>query len=71
MPISKHFGGKGAEVMASMNETYKDPAKAKSVFYATENKRKAKKKKPAPMPMSGGSGGMAVKAPKFSFGGKK
>lgn len=42
MPISKYFGGHGDEVMASMKETYGDTAKAKSVFYATANKRKKK-----------------------------
>ena len=42
MPLSKHFGGHGDEVMASMSKTYKNPKKAKSVFYATENKMKSK-----------------------------
>jgi hypothetical protein len=37
VPISKYFGGHGKEVLASMNKTY-GPKKAKSVFYATENK---------------------------------
>ena len=38
MPLSKHFGGKGEKVMASMKKTY-GPEKAKSIFYATENKK--------------------------------
>lgn len=42
MPISKYFKGHGDEVMQSMKKTYKDPKKAKSVFYATANKRKQK-----------------------------
>ena len=37
MPLSKHFGGHGSEVMASMKKTY-GPEKAKRVFYATESK---------------------------------
>ncbi len=41
MPIGRYFSGKGEKVMASMRETYKDPKKAKQVFYATANKRKA------------------------------
>jgi len=45
MPLSKHFGGKGAEVMSSMKKTY-GPEKAKEVFYATENKRKKGKANP-------------------------
>ncbi len=40
MPISKHFGGNGAEVMKSMTKTY-GADKAKSVFYATENSMKS------------------------------
>lgn len=40
MPISKHYKGSGAKVMKSMKETYKNPATAKRVFYATENKLK-------------------------------
>lgn len=40
MPLSKHYAGHGAKVMASMKKTYKDPATAERVFYATENKRK-------------------------------
>lgn len=39
MPLSKHFGGHGAAVMASMAKTY-GPEKAKRVFYATENSMK-------------------------------
>ena len=46
MPLSKHYGGHGEEVMASMRKTYKDPKKAEEVFYATENKRKAEGKAP-------------------------
>ena len=41
MPISKHFGGSGEKVMASMKKTY-GAKKAKAVFYATENKQKSK-----------------------------
>lgn len=41
MPLNKHFGGKGEEVMESMKKTY-GGKKAKQVFYATENKMKAK-----------------------------
>ena len=37
MPLSKHYGGHGSEVMESMKKTY-GPEKAKRVFYATENK---------------------------------
>jgi hypothetical protein len=40
MPINKYFKGHGDEVMASMNKTYSNPKKAKSVFYATANKNK-------------------------------
>ena len=40
MPLSKHFNGHGAEVMADMRKTYKNPKKAEDVFYATENKMK-------------------------------
>lgn len=43
MPISKHFGGNGAKVMANMMKEY-GTAKGKQVFYATENKKKKKKK---------------------------
>lgn len=39
MPIQEYFGGHGRKVMASMKKTY-GPEKAKSVFYATENKMK-------------------------------
>jgi hypothetical protein len=45
MPLSKHYQGHGAEVMASMKKTYGDEDTAKRVFYATENKRKNEKKK--------------------------
>jgi len=44
MPLSEHFGGKGAKVMSAMKNKY-GVEKGKRVFYATENKRK--KKKPA------------------------
>lgn len=44
MPISKHFGGHGSEVMSAMKKTYGDTDEAKRVFYATENKRKSQKK---------------------------
>lgn len=40
MPLNKHFGGHGAEVMAAMQKTYSNPKKAKQVFYATENAEK-------------------------------
>lgn len=40
MPINSYFKNNGAEVMNSMKKTYSDPAKAKSVFYATANKQK-------------------------------
>lgn len=43
MPLSKHFGGKGAKVMSSMKETYGEE-KGEKVFYATEAKRKKKGK---------------------------
>ena len=42
MPLSKHYGGSGLKVMASMKKTYHDPETAKRVFYATENKMKKK-----------------------------
>jgi len=48
MPIDKYFGGHGEEVMASMKTTYANKGgakKAKSVFYATANKRKKGKAK--------------------------
>ncbi len=38
MPISKHFGGHGAEVMKDMKKRY-GSKKGERVFYATENKR--------------------------------
>jgi hypothetical protein len=41
MPISKYYDGHGDEVMSSMRHTYKDPKKAKQVFYALKNKRKS------------------------------
>ena len=40
MPLSKHFGGHGEEVMQNMKKTY-GAKKAKQVFYATENKMKS------------------------------
>jgi len=39
MPLSKHYKGKGREVMAKMKKQY-GGEKGKRVFYATENKRK-------------------------------
>lgn len=39
MPLNKHFGGHGDEVMSSMKQTY-GPEKAERVFYATDNARK-------------------------------
>ena len=39
MPLGKHYGGHGREVMASMTKEY-GSKKGKQVFYATENKRK-------------------------------
>jgi hypothetical protein len=38
MPIGEYFKNHGDEVMSSMKNTYKDPKKAESVFYATANK---------------------------------
>lgn len=43
MPINKYFKGSGKKVMASMKKKYKDPKKAKSVFYAVANSRKGMK----------------------------
>jgi hypothetical protein len=40
MPISQYFAGHGEEVLSSMRQTYKDPTKAKQVFYAKVNKLK-------------------------------
>jgi len=40
MPLSKHFGGHGEEVMKDMRKRY--GSRAKSIFYATENKQKKK-----------------------------
>ena len=40
MPLSKHFGGKGEQVMRAMRKTY-GPEKAERIFYATENKMKS------------------------------
>lgn len=46
MPISKHYGGHGREVMKSMKKRYgKD--QGERVFYATENKMKPKSYMPA------------------------
>ena len=53
MPLSKHYKGHGAEVMASMLKTYKNPEKAKRVFYATENKQKGMGEKLTSMRMKG------------------
>ncbi len=39
MPLSKHFGGHGEEVMANMRRQY-GADKAERIFYATENARK-------------------------------
>jgi hypothetical protein len=41
MPLSKHFGGHGQEVMDNMMKEY-GPGKAQRVFYATENSQKNK-----------------------------
>lgn len=43
MPLSKHYGGHGEEVMANMMKEY-GAEKGKSVFYATENKKKTAEK---------------------------
>ena len=40
MPLSKHFEGKGEEVMAAMRREYGNTKKAERIFYATENARK-------------------------------
>jgi hypothetical protein len=49
MPLSKYFKGKGEQVMSNMQDTYKDPDKAKQVFYATaaKNGQKPDSKPPA------------------------
>jgi len=39
MPLSKHYKGRGTEVMKKMKSRYGEK-KGESVFYATENKRK-------------------------------
>jgi hypothetical protein len=44
MPLNKHFGGHGEEVMDNMKKEY-GGEKAEKVFYATENKNKGKAKK--------------------------
>ena len=41
MPLSKYFGGKGEEVMKSMQKKH-GKKKGKSIFYATANKKKSK-----------------------------
>lgn len=38
MPLTK----KGDKIMSSMRKTYKDPKKAKNVFYASKNAGKIK-----------------------------
>ena len=38
MPLSKYYSGHGSEVMTKMKKKY-GKKKAKSVFYATSNKR--------------------------------
>jgi hypothetical protein len=48
MPLNKHYGGHGDEVMSSMTKTYGKGKKAKSVFYATENKLANRGKVPLP-----------------------
>lgn len=40
MPIGEYFQNHGEEVLGAMKKTYKDPKKAKAVFYATANKTK-------------------------------
>lgn len=40
MPLSKE----GKKIMSNMKKTYKDPKKAKQVFYAMENSWKLPKK---------------------------
>ena len=44
MPLSKYYSGHGSEVMQKMQKKY-GKKKAKSVFYATANKRKKHKGK--------------------------
>ena len=41
MPLSKHYGGRGAQVMRDMRQRYGEDAER--VFYATENKQKSMK----------------------------
>lgn len=38
-PLKNYFGGKGAKVMSAMKKTY-GAKKARTVFYATANKKK-------------------------------
>ncbi len=40
MPVGEHFAGEGEKVMRKMRKTYPTKAKAKQVFYATDNARK-------------------------------
>lgn len=49
-PVSGYFNGHGDEVMADMKRQYKDPAKAKQVFYATANAHKASAARTRRMP---------------------
>ena len=44
MPLSKHYKGRGAEVMASMKKKH-GAKEGERAFYATENKQKSKSKK--------------------------
>lgn len=39
MPVSKYFGGKGAEVLRKMKKKYGDK-RGTQIFYATINKQK-------------------------------
>lgn len=43
MPLSKYFGGKGAQVMADLQREHGAEA-GKRIFYATHNKMKKKKR---------------------------
>lgn len=40
MPLSEHYQGAGAKVMANMRRQYGNTEKAKRIFYATEQARK-------------------------------
>jgi hypothetical protein len=44
MPLSKYYGGHGAQVMRSMKSRY-GAKKGEAVFYATANKRRRKRKR--------------------------